>query len=105
MMRALVSSLVALAATLCADLALACPVCAQREGGGALGTVALGALIVAPWIAGGAAAFWIRRGILAEADSIAGDSPAGDCPAGEWLAGESRNSAPEVSQLGTETNE
>jgi hypothetical protein len=40
-------------------LALACPVCAQRQEG-PLGTVALGALIISPWIAAGAVGLWIR---------------------------------------------
>jgi hypothetical protein len=43
--------------------------CATKEQGGPLGTVALGALIVAPWFAAGGIGWWIRRGILEEATS------------------------------------
>ncbi len=57
---ALASSGVALLAP---ALAFACPVCAQRADGGPLETIALGALIVAPWFAAVAVGLWIRRSI------------------------------------------
>jgi hypothetical protein len=66
----IVNRLVALAFALVAlgwpALGLACPVCAQREDGSALGTVSLAVFIVAPWIAALAIGLWIRRGVLAE---------------------------------------
>jgi hypothetical protein len=54
-----------LAATLATTLASACPVCAQRSDGGALGDVALGAFIVAPWIVALVVGLIIRRNITA----------------------------------------
>jgi len=54
-------------------VASACPVCATREGGGPLGTVALGALIVAPWFAAVGFAFWIRRRFQEEAVAVSLD--------------------------------
>ncbi len=65
--RALVSIVAAALAALAPSVAAACPVCATREGSGPLGTVALGALIVAPWFAALGVGFWIRRGLLEEA--------------------------------------
>ncbi len=73
-MRALVSTALALAAALAADVALACPVCAQRQDQGPLGKVALGALIVSPWIAAAAVGWWIRRGILSESSHIGSEN-------------------------------
>ena len=56
----------ALTTLLVAQIAHACPVCAQREDGGLMSDVALGALIVAPWIVAGAVALYIRRLVKAE---------------------------------------
>lgn len=67
-MGRLASSLVAFGAALGAPLtALACPVCATREGGGPMEIAAIGALIVAPWFAAAGIGWWIRRGLLEEA--------------------------------------
>ncbi len=59
-MRWLAATAAAALAAIWPALALACPVCAQRQGGGPLGTVALGAIIVSPWIAAGTVGWWIR---------------------------------------------
>jgi len=66
-MRSFVATLAAVAASLTPAMALACPVCATREGSGPLATAALGALVVAPWFAAAGVGWWVRRGLLEEA--------------------------------------
>jgi hypothetical protein len=60
------SLLAALVVALSSEIALACPVCAQRQDDGPLGKVALGVFIVAPWFVALAIGLWIRRGLLQE---------------------------------------
>jgi hypothetical protein len=61
MMRRASSGTVALATTLVAVVAQACPVCAQRSDGGLLGNVALGAMVISPWIVALSVGLWIKR--------------------------------------------
>jgi hypothetical protein len=67
-MRQKLTSFLAFASTVAAPaVAFACPVCATREGAGPMQTIAIGALIVAPWFAAAGVGWWIRRGLLEEA--------------------------------------
>lgn len=60
-MKATGSALAALGTLLVAEVARACPVCAQREEPGSLQWFALGALVVLPWFVVGGAAWWMKR--------------------------------------------
>ena len=66
-MRPFLASLAAATVMLTPAWGFACPVCATREGSGPMGTLALGALIVAPWIAAAGVGWWIRKGLVEEA--------------------------------------
>lgn len=59
-----------------AEVAAACPVCAQRnELGGPLRSVALGVLIVAPWFVALAVGIYIKKSLAsAEAGRALGDT-------------------------------
>jgi hypothetical protein len=46
-------------------VALACPVCAQRDDGGWLAQVGLGAFVLSPWIVALCVGLYIRRGVRA----------------------------------------
>ena len=61
--------------TLASDVALACPVCAQRDEGGVMRYAALGVLVVMPWLVALAVAGFIRRERLAvlAATSVEGE--------------------------------
>ena len=78
-LRAAWSLLAATATVLAADVALACPVCAQREEPGSLQWFALGALVVLPWFVVGGAAWWMKRNMqqLNSHTVVLADDPAG----------------------------
>jgi hypothetical protein len=63
-MRRAFAAIACLSVLLYAELAVACPVCASRdESGGVMRTVALGVLVVAPWIIALTVGLYIRRDI------------------------------------------
>ena len=61
LMRHFFALAAALVTTTGAAVANACPVCAQRTDGGIMGNVALGAMVLSPWIVGLSVGLWIRR--------------------------------------------
>ncbi|MFP6685544.1 MAG: hypothetical protein VB934_12555 [Polyangiaceae bacterium] len=50
-----------LASVLGSSLALACPVCAERGDGGLMSNVALGAMVLSPWMVALSVGLWIKR--------------------------------------------
>ncbi len=60
-MRALWTTLTALAIVAVANVAQACPVCASREEAGSMSWIALGAFVLSPWFIAVAFGIWLRR--------------------------------------------
>ena len=59
--RHLLSLTAAAGATFATQVALACPVCAQRDDGGWMSDIALGAMVLSPWAVTLTVGLWIRK--------------------------------------------
>ena len=60
-MRRLLTTAIGLWVTFVSTYAAACPVCAQRDEEGIMRYIALGALVVLPWVVVGGAALYLWR--------------------------------------------
>jgi len=61
-LRHMVAAGVGLVSVLASSLAWACPVCAERGDGGLMSNVALGAMVMSPWMVALSVGLWIKRG-------------------------------------------
>ena len=77
LMKRLWQAAAALTTLAVTQLALACPVCGQREEPGSSQWFALGALVVLPWFVVAGVAYWMRRSMLQLDGSLAVTSATG----------------------------
>jgi hypothetical protein len=73
-MKRFAAAAVALTVGTVSQAAWACPVCAQRQDGGAMGTIALATLVISPWFIALAIGLYIRRAARQEAAQFSSEA-------------------------------